>query len=144
MIFWSICVLRIENLKRFAAEWIVSWTGTSDQGLLRNVNLGIGFKRRIRVRKRTEKLVHIIIAGRAEPKKTVSRGEEERYTEWYEVESLWTKGKFQKNCSNIRVELPTLKFFFKMFLSQYLTTVIPYHVDSGPLDNQALQVLIKS
>ncbi|KAK7588194.1 hypothetical protein V9T40_005439 [Parthenolecanium corni] len=26
---------------------------------------------------------------------------------------------------------------------KYLTTVIPYHVDSGPLDNQALQVLIK-
>uniref|UniRef100_T1HXL5 Uncharacterized protein n=1 Tax=Rhodnius prolixus TaxID=13249 RepID=T1HXL5_RHOPR len=25
----------------------------------------------------------------------------------------------------------------------YLTTVIPYHMDSGPLDNQALQVLIK-
>ncbi|RZF49042.1 hypothetical protein LSTR_LSTR016621 [Laodelphax striatellus] len=25
----------------------------------------------------------------------------------------------------------------------YLTTVIPYHLDSGPLDNQALQVLIK-
>ncbi|KAF6211825.1 hypothetical protein GE061_012340 [Apolygus lucorum] len=27
--------------------------------------------------------------------------------------------------------------------SKYLTTVIPYHMDSGPLDNQALQVLIK-
>ncbi|XP_039293549.1 fasciculation and elongation protein zeta-2 [Nilaparvata lugens] len=27
--------------------------------------------------------------------------------------------------------------------SKYLTTVIPYHLDSGPLDNQALQVLIK-
>lgn len=27
---------------------------------------------------------------------------------------------------------------------QYLTTVIPYHLDSGPPDNQALQVLIKS
>lgn len=27
---------------------------------------------------------------------------------------------------------------------QYLTTVIPYHAESGPLDNQALQVLIKS
>ena len=27
---------------------------------------------------------------------------------------------------------------------QYLTTVIPYHTDSGPPDNQALQVLIKS
>ncbi|XP_031835926.1 fasciculation and elongation protein Unc-76 isoform X2 [Nomia melanderi] len=27
--------------------------------------------------------------------------------------------------------------------SKYLTTVIPYHTDSGPLDNQALQVLIK-
>ncbi|XP_072158687.1 fasciculation and elongation protein zeta-2 isoform X2 [Bemisia tabaci] len=26
---------------------------------------------------------------------------------------------------------------------KYLTTVIPYHLDSGPLDNQALQVLIK-
>ncbi|XP_071634627.1 fasciculation and elongation protein zeta-2 isoform X1 [Temnothorax longispinosus] len=26
---------------------------------------------------------------------------------------------------------------------KYLTTVIPYHTDSGPLDNQALQVLIK-
>lgn len=30
------------------------------------------------------------------------------------------------------------------FLLQYLTTVIPYHTDSGPPDNQALQVLIKS
>lgn len=28
--------------------------------------------------------------------------------------------------------------------SKYLTTVIPYHTDSGPPDNQALQVLIKS
>ncbi|XP_076163809.1 fasciculation and elongation protein Unc-76 isoform X2 [Ptiloglossa arizonensis] len=27
--------------------------------------------------------------------------------------------------------------------SKYLTTVIPYHTDSGPPDNQALQVLIK-
>uniref|UniRef100_A0A1B6DQJ0 Fasciculation and elongation protein zeta-2 n=1 Tax=Clastoptera arizonana TaxID=38151 RepID=A0A1B6DQJ0_9HEMI len=27
--------------------------------------------------------------------------------------------------------------------SKYLTTVIPYHMDSGPLNNQALQVLIK-
>ncbi|RZF48486.1 hypothetical protein LSTR_LSTR007764 [Laodelphax striatellus] len=27
--------------------------------------------------------------------------------------------------------------------NKYLTTVIPYHLDSGPLDNQALQVLIK-
>lgn len=27
---------------------------------------------------------------------------------------------------------------------KYLTTVIPYHLDSGPPDNQALQVLIKS
>lgn len=27
---------------------------------------------------------------------------------------------------------------------KYLTTVIPYHMDSGPPDNQALQVLIKS
>ncbi|XP_046748931.1 fasciculation and elongation protein zeta-2 isoform X2 [Diprion similis] len=27
--------------------------------------------------------------------------------------------------------------------SKYLTTVIPYHMDSGPPDNQALQVLIK-
>jgi hypothetical protein len=30
------------------------------------------------------------------------------------------------------------------FSLQYLTTVIPYHTDSGPPDNQALQVLIKS
>ncbi|XP_046431238.1 fasciculation and elongation protein zeta-2-like [Neodiprion fabricii] len=28
-------------------------------------------------------------------------------------------------------------------LCSYLTTVIPYHVDSGPPDDQALQVLIK-
>ena len=28
--------------------------------------------------------------------------------------------------------------------SKYLTTVIPYHKDSGPPNNQALQVLIKS
>ncbi|XP_046600016.1 uncharacterized protein LOC124295171 [Neodiprion lecontei] len=28
-------------------------------------------------------------------------------------------------------------------LCSYLTTVIPYHMDSGPPDNQALQVLIK-
>lgn len=27
---------------------------------------------------------------------------------------------------------------------KYLTTVIPYHTDGGPPDNQALQVLIKS
>lgn len=27
---------------------------------------------------------------------------------------------------------------------KYLTTVIPYHLDAGPPDNQALQVLIKS
>lgn len=27
---------------------------------------------------------------------------------------------------------------------KYLTTVIPYHLDSGPPDNQALQVIIKS
>lgn len=27
---------------------------------------------------------------------------------------------------------------------KYLTTVIPYHLDSGPPDNQSLQVLIKS
>lgn len=27
---------------------------------------------------------------------------------------------------------------------KYLTTVIPYHLDNGPPDNQALQVLIKS
>ncbi|XP_014260413.1 fasciculation and elongation protein zeta-2 [Cimex lectularius] len=27
--------------------------------------------------------------------------------------------------------------------SKYLTTVIPYHMDTGPLDNHALQVLIK-
>lgn len=27
---------------------------------------------------------------------------------------------------------------------KYLTTVIPYHLDSGPPDNQTLQVLIKS
>ncbi|XP_046625014.1 fasciculation and elongation protein zeta-2-like isoform X1 [Neodiprion virginianus] len=27
-------------------------------------------------------------------------------------------------------------------LCSYLTTVIPYHMDSGPPDNQALQVLI--
>ena len=27
---------------------------------------------------------------------------------------------------------------------KYLTTVIPYHMDGGPPDNQALQVLIKS
>lgn len=28
--------------------------------------------------------------------------------------------------------------------AKYLTTVIPYHLDGGPPDNQALQVLIKS
>lgn len=28
--------------------------------------------------------------------------------------------------------------------SKYLTTVIPYHTDNGPPNNQALQVLIKS
>lgn len=28
--------------------------------------------------------------------------------------------------------------------AKYLTTVIPYHLDAGPPDNQALQVLIKS
>jgi hypothetical protein len=27
---------------------------------------------------------------------------------------------------------------------KYLTTVIPYHLDAGPPDNQALQVLVKS
>lgn len=27
---------------------------------------------------------------------------------------------------------------------KYLTTVIPYHMDNGPPDNQALQALIKS
>lgn len=27
---------------------------------------------------------------------------------------------------------------------QYLTTVIPFHLDNGPPDNQSLQVLIKS
>jgi FEZ-like protein len=27
---------------------------------------------------------------------------------------------------------------------KYLTTVIPYHLESAPPDNQALQVLIKS
>ncbi|CAB0020291.1 unnamed protein product, partial [Nesidiocoris tenuis] len=29
-------------------------------------------------------------------------------------------------------------------IMEYLTTVIPYHMDSGPLNNQALQVLIKN
>lgn len=32
----------------------------------------------------------------------------------------------------------------KFIYFQYLTTVIPYHLDSGPPDNQTLQVLIKS
>lgn len=27
---------------------------------------------------------------------------------------------------------------------KYLTTVIPYHMDNGPPDNQTLQALIKS
>lgn len=52
---------------------------------------------------------------------------------------------------------PTGKFFFTYIQSndtfylrikglepKYLTTVIPYHLDNGPPDNQALQVLIKS
>lgn len=49
------------------------------------------------------------------------------------------KGKMQSSMTSSTQSLSTSSSDPK-----YLTTVIPYHLDAGPPENQALQVLIKS
>lgn len=60
------------------------------------------------------------------------------------------KGKVQSSMTSSTQSLngqsgtPRLSGLTSSMDPKYLTTVIPYHLDSGPPENQALQVLIKS